>query len=121
MQEGHQTPRLGVGGAGSISVVAVAGSGSGVRRPIAMAELFGPPPPVGVKWQTYYSPDTEVFAFQPHILRNLLIDLRYNATLVWGRDITAGREIPPPNLPWANEWLLGLWDYIRVVRQLGPL
>jgi hypothetical protein len=37
----------------------------------------------------------------------------YNATLVWGRDVTEGLAIPPPDLACSQESFLAVWDYIR--------
>jgi hypothetical protein len=85
------------------------GSGCGVGSAMSMASLFGPPPPAGVKW--YDVP--EGFAFPPDMVSTLLMYRRYDATLVWGRDITAGLAIPPPDRRWAKEEFLGLWDLIR--------
>jgi hypothetical protein len=90
------------------------GRGYGVGPATPMARLFGPPPPAGVKW--YDVP--EGFAYPPRTQAEILRMRRYDATLVWGRDITAGLDIPPPDLPWAKEEFLWLWDYIRDVAGL---
>jgi hypothetical protein len=87
------------------------GRGYGVGPATPMARLFGPPPPAGVKW--YDVP--EGFAYPPRTQAEILRMRRYDATLVWGRDITAGVDIPPPDLPWAKEEFVWLWDYIRAV------
>src|SRR5260370_814684 len=82
-----------------------------VGAELPMARLFGPHPPAGVRWYQL----REGFASPPRIQAEILLMRRYDATLVWGRDITAGLDIPTPDRPWAKEEFLRLWDYIRDV------
>jgi hypothetical protein len=39
--------------------------------------------------------------------------LQYDATLVWGHDLLAGRHVPPPERRWAQVWFLSPWELTR--------
>jgi hypothetical protein len=39
--------------------------------------------------------------------------LRYDATVVWGRDLIEGLQIPPPDATWARVWFLSPWELTR--------
>ena len=39
--------------------------------------------------------------------------LQYDATLVWGRDLIEGLQIPPPDRTWAQGWFLSPWELTR--------
>lgn len=47
------------------------------------------------------------------LARSLGILLRYDATLVWGRDLIEGLPIPPPDRRRARGWFLSPWELTR--------
>jgi hypothetical protein len=47
------------------------------------------------------------------LARSFGILLRYDATLVWGRDLIEGLAIPPPDRTWARGWFLSPWELTR--------
>ena len=46
--------------------------------------------------------------------------VRYDATLVWGRDLIEGLQIPAPDATWARVWFLCPWDLTRYAAGLTP-
>jgi hypothetical protein len=46
--------------------------------------------------------------------------LRYDATLVWGRDLIEGLQIPSPDATWAQVWFLCPWELTRYAAGLTP-
>lgn len=56
----------------------------------------------------------EVPGYPPAVQRFFWIRLCYDATLVWGRDITEGRDIPPAERrAWARGYFQALSDSTR--------
>jgi predicted nucleotidyltransferase len=49
-----------------------------------------------------------------------LFRLRYDATLIWGRDLTEGLDIPMPDRGWARMHFQSPWDLTRYAAGLEP-
>jgi hypothetical protein len=50
---------------------------------------------------------------QPDEARPWALRMRYDATLVWGRELTEGIAIPPPDHIWARVSFLSPWEMVR--------
>jgi hypothetical protein len=48
------------------------------------------------------------------------IRLRYDATIIWGRDLSEGLALPPPDRAWAQLWFPTPWELIRHAAGLLP-
>ena len=88
-------------------------------RPVTEAFLRGMQAPSGTRTIVADAVDgTLRQQFQPEerpgmLARAFGILLHYDATLVWGRDLIEGLQIPPPDRTWAQGWFLSPWELTR--------
>ena len=96
-----------------------AACGLSPARPVTDALLQGMQAPSGI-YTIVTDPADGTLRWQPDpderkakLAREYGILLRCEATLVWGRDLIEGLQIPPPDRAWAQGWFLSPWELTR--------